>query len=91
MDCSLTGSLAHGILQARILEWVAMPSSRGSFGPRDQTRVSCIAGIFFTAELPGKPLLIITDSKSVAFWIQLTGREQKECVTKRTEGVRSVS
>ena len=35
----------HGILQARILEWVAMPSSRGSSGPRDQTRVSCISCI----------------------------------------------
>ena len=35
MDCSLLGSSVHGILQARILEWVAMPSSRGSSGPRD--------------------------------------------------------
>ena len=35
MDCSLPGSSVHGILQARILEWVAMPSSRGSPGPRD--------------------------------------------------------
>ena len=37
-----------GILQARILEWVAMPSSRGSSWPRDRTPVSCIAGGFFT-------------------------------------------
>ena len=37
-----------GILQARILEWVAMPSSRGSSQPRDQTQVSHIAGGFFT-------------------------------------------
>ena len=37
-----------GILQARILEWAAMPSSRGSPQPRDQTRVSCMAGRFFT-------------------------------------------
>ena len=36
------------ILQARILEWVVMPSSRGSSQPRDQTQVSCIAGRFFT-------------------------------------------
>jgi len=36
------------ILQARILEWVAMPSSRGSSQPRDRTQVSCIAGGFFT-------------------------------------------
>ena len=40
--------LSMGILQARILEWVAMPSSRGSSQPRDQTQVSCIAGRFFT-------------------------------------------
>ena len=38
----------HGILQARILEWVAFPSSRGSSQPRDQTQVSNIAGGFFT-------------------------------------------
>ena len=37
----------HGILQARILEWVAIPFSRGSSQLRDQTRVSCIAGGFF--------------------------------------------
>ena len=44
---SLPGSSAHGIPQARILEWVAAP--RGSFQPRNQTWVSCIAGRFFTA------------------------------------------
>ena len=49
MDCSPPGSSVHGILQARILEWVAMPSSRGSSQPRDQTHVSCIAGGFFTS------------------------------------------
>jgi len=38
------GSSVHGILQARILEWVAIPFSRGSSRPRDQTPVSCIAG-----------------------------------------------
>ena len=46
MDCSLPGSTVHGILQARILKWVAMPSSRGSFQPRDPTRISCIIGGF---------------------------------------------
>ena len=40
---------AHGILQARILEWVAFPFSRGSPQPRDQTQVSHIAGGFFTS------------------------------------------
>ena len=44
MDCSLTGSFVHGILQARILEWVAIPFSRLSFQPRNQTWISCIAG-----------------------------------------------
>ena len=42
MDCSPSGSLVHGILQARILEWVAMPSSRGSSQPRHRTSVSCL-------------------------------------------------
>ena len=42
------GSSVHGILQARILEWVAIPFSRGASWPRDQTWVSCIAGRFFT-------------------------------------------
>ena len=44
MDC-----IVHGILQARILEWVAFPFSRGSSQPRDRTQVSCIAGRFFTS------------------------------------------
>ena len=42
---SLPGSSVHGILQARILEWVAMSSSRGSFPPRDQTRISYVSCI----------------------------------------------
>ena len=45
MDCSPPGSSVYGILQARILEWVAMASSRGSFRPRDQTCVSCVSCI----------------------------------------------
>ena len=39
----------HGLLQARILEWVALLFSRGSSQPRDRTQVSCIAGRFFTS------------------------------------------
>ena len=42
MDCSPPGSSVRGILQARILKWVAMPSSRESSLPRDRTQVSCI-------------------------------------------------
>ena len=45
MDCSLLDSSVHGILQARILEWVAVPSSRGSSQPRDRTCVSYISYI----------------------------------------------
>ena len=41
-ECSPPGSSVRGILQARILEWVAMPSSRGSSRPRDRTRISCL-------------------------------------------------
>ena len=48
MDWSIPFSTVHGILQARILEWVAIPFSRGSFWSKDQTGVSCIAGRFFT-------------------------------------------
>ena len=50
-DCSPPGPSVHGILQARILEWVAMFSSRGSCQPRDQTHILCIscsASRFFT-------------------------------------------
>ena len=44
IDCSPPGSFLHGILQARILEWVAISFSRGSSQPRDRTQVSHIAG-----------------------------------------------
>ena len=56
---ALPGSSIHGILQARILEWVAISSSRRSSWPRDWTqvsRISCIANRFFTTVPPGKPL-----------------------------------
>ena len=47
-------TVVHGILQARILEWVAFPFSRGSSKPRNRTKVSCIAGRFFTCWATGK-------------------------------------
>ena len=50
-----TRLLCPGIFQARILEWVAISFSRGSSWPRDRTRVSCIAGRFFTTVPPEKP------------------------------------
>ena len=48
MDCSQPGSSVHRILQARILEWVAIFFSRESSRPWSQTQVSCIVGRFFT-------------------------------------------
>ena len=67
VDCSPAGSSVHGILQVRILEWVAISSSRGSSGPRDQTHIccgSCIAGRFFTTEPLGNlPPLLVNISK----------------------------
>ena len=58
VDCSPQGSSVHGILQARMLEWVTMPSSRGSSRPRDQTPSPAspsLAGRFFITESPRKP------------------------------------
>ena len=60
MNCSPPGSFTHGILQARILEYVPISSSRGSSRPRDLTWVSCTARRFFT-EPPGKLMLIISE------------------------------
>ena len=48
MDCSPLGSSVHGILQTRVLEWVAMPSSRGPSWPRERTLVYTAGGCFIT-------------------------------------------
>ena len=61
-DCRPPGCSVHGILQTRILEWTAMPSSRGSSWPRDGTRVSsvsCIAGGFFPLSHQISPYIMI--------------------------------
>ena len=55
MDYSTPGSSIHGILQARILEWIAMPSSRESSQPRDRTGVSCLLHLQAGSLPPGKP------------------------------------
>ena len=57
VDWSPPGSSLHGISQARILKWISISSSRGSFWPRDQTCIifnSCTTGGFFTTEPPGR-------------------------------------
>jgi len=65
MGCSPPGFSVHGILQARILEWVAMLSSRGSFQPRDQTCIShssFFEGGLFTTESSIQEALILTSA-----------------------------
>ena len=54
MNCSPPGSSVHGILQARILEWVAIPFSRGSFWPRDWTHIACSATFLTIWEMLGQ-------------------------------------
>ena len=68
IDCSLPGSSVHGILQARILEWVAIPFSGGSFQPRDWAQVSCIAERFFTIWNNREYIYYIKFSSSVICW-----------------------
>ena len=57
-DCRLPDSSVHGISQARILEWVAISSPRGSSPPTHGTWATCVAGRFFTDEPPGKACVI---------------------------------
>ena len=85
----LTGSLVHGILQARILEWVAIPFFRGSSHPRDKTQVSCVAGRLFTIWVTREALytldLVRTHiypltpplAKRVASWAKMSSRFQQ--------------
>ena len=65
MDCSVQGFSVHKILQARILQWVAIPFSRGSSRPRGRTQVSCIAGRFFTVWTTRGALIIGTANPEV--------------------------
>jgi len=67
MHCSPPGSSVHGILQTRILEWVAVPSSRGSSGPRDQTRISYVFCI-------GRHILYYCATWEAAFMLMLPQR-----------------
>ena len=63
MDCSPPGSSVHGILQARILEWVAISFPRGSSQQRDQTWVSWIAGRFFTIWATGEASRLLSGAE----------------------------
>jgi len=94
-DYSPPCSSVHGIFQARTLEWVAIPFSRGSSQPRDGTQVSCIAGRFFISEPPGKPwsmciyTLSYTQTHTHTYRERETERERMEYYSaiKRNENV----
>ena len=77
MNCSLPSFSVHGILQARILEWIDIPFSRGSSQTRDWILVSCIAGRFFTISATGKSSLCSNSSNfKLLFpfsWVSFTG------------------
>ena len=68
MDSSLPGSSIHGILQARILEWVAISFSRVSARPRDQTQVSRIAGRLTGDEIDPCNTIKKPQNQTVFFW-----------------------
>ena len=63
MNCSLPGSFVHGILQARILEWVTISFSRWSSQPRDQTQVSHIAGTCFNLWATREALISVSGTE----------------------------
>ena len=71
-DCSPPGFSVHGILQARILECVAIPFSRGTSQPRDWTLVSCISGRFFTVWLQVKVIQESSDRPDTQFLLSST-------------------
>ena len=62
------GSSLHGILQARVQEWVAYPFSRGSSRPRNRIQVAYIACNSLPAELPGKPSSLTTTTKNIKLY-----------------------
>ena len=68
-DYSLPGSSVQGVLQVRIVEWVAVPFSRGSFRPRNWTGVFCIAGGFFTSWATRKALSLAYSLLNIYYWL----------------------
>ena len=87
-DCSLPGSSVHGILQARILEWVAIPSSKGYSPPRDQTHLHllhCRWSLYCWTTRETHIFLYITN-----IWIYLKSKESScEMVEKSTNTIKN--
>ena len=71
MDCSLSGSSVHRILQTRILELVAMPSSRGSFRLSDWTQSSTLQADALLSEPPGLPVISYVGSRDVMYTLAI--------------------
>ena len=89
MDCSLPNSSVHGILWARILEWLAITFPSGSFWPRDWTQVSCIAG-----EGNGNPLqysCLENPMDGGAWWAAIYGIAQSQTQLKQLSSSSSSS
>ena len=94
MDCSLPGSSVHWILLARILEWVAVPSCRGSSGPRDRTRISYASLHWQVGSLPvaspGKPEMIIFTAIYYLHWSSQVAQTVKSLSAMRETRVWSL-
>ena len=93
MDCILPGSYVHGIFQARILEWVAIFSSRGSSQLRDGTHVSCISCIDSRILYHGPPRFLVSggnttrDMKVIAQTKYMLIERVRSCRKCSEEGV----
>ena len=75
MDCSLPGSPIHGILQARMLEWVSVPFSRDLPDPGIEPRSPTLAGVFFTTNTTWEVLIIIIWHLNILSYSKQVGRE----------------
>ena len=86
MDCSLPGSSVQGVLEVRILEWVAIPFSRGPSQCRDWTWVSCIAGILYHLSHHGSPKKFNREIQKQTRW---SGRED-QWTRRKASGIHPV-
>ena len=77
MNYSPPGSSVHGILQARVLEWVAISFFKGSSWPRDPTWVSCIAGGFITIWATREPQQYLTHSQKTKFTFKYIDKHEE--------------
>ena len=89
--CSPPGSSVHGLLQAKTMEWVTISFSRGSCWPRDWTRVSCIAGKFFTNWATREDLYHLHLSLDKTFRLLLCLAYWKQCCYKHCKGFPRIS